>query len=83
MLNNRMIFSILRENRYHENGLEVGGSAIIRIYDYGNYLKYHYVDICDPDIAYEIAEIVMSTIDFIWDHGEKKSYTGETRSAEL
>ena len=61
-----------------DNGLEAGGYAVIRIYSADNYLKDHYVDIDNPDIDYDIAEIVMSTIDFLLDHGKKKAYTADS-----
>ena len=61
-----------------DNGLEAGGYAVIRIYSADNYLKDHYVDIDNPDIDYDIAEIVLSTIEFLLDHGKKKAYTADS-----
>lgn len=60
-----------------DNGLETGGCAVVDIYVGKQNLTYRYVDIKSQKPEYEIAEVVFDVIEFLRNHGEKKSYTAE------
>lgn len=60
-----------------DNGLETGGCAVVNIYVGKQNLTYRYVDIRSQKPEYDIAEVVFDTIEFLRNHGEKKSYTAD------